>query len=97
MCLESAISCRLANCFKVSPRGDAQSLERGQEREGLSPVSYQYDSTCKYTRECTHLHPPRHANIFYLQIILNALTSFQKKNALSEAGERWGVSRKKVT
>ncbi len=38
MCLESALSGRLANFFKVNPRGDAKSLERGQEREGLSPV-----------------------------------------------------------
>jgi hypothetical protein len=38
MCLESSLSGRLANFFKVNPRGDAQSLERGQEREGLGPV-----------------------------------------------------------
>jgi hypothetical protein len=38
MCLESALSGRLANFFKVNPRGDAKSLERRQEREGLSPV-----------------------------------------------------------
>ena len=38
MCLESTLSGRLANFFKVNPRGDAKSLERGQEREGLSPV-----------------------------------------------------------
>jgi hypothetical protein len=34
----SALSGRLANFFKVYPRGDAKSLERRQEREGLSPV-----------------------------------------------------------
>ena len=38
MCLESSLSGRLVDFFKVNPRGDAQSLERGQEREGLGPV-----------------------------------------------------------
>ena len=38
MCFESAFSGHLAYFFDVSPRGDAQSLERGQEREELSPV-----------------------------------------------------------
>jgi hypothetical protein len=28
----------LANFFKVNPRGDAKSLQRRQERQGLSPV-----------------------------------------------------------
>ena len=37
MCLESSLSGRLANFFIILG-GDAQSLERGQEREGLSPV-----------------------------------------------------------
>jgi hypothetical protein len=39
MCLESALSGRLAIFFKVNPRGDAKSLESvDTESEGLSPV-----------------------------------------------------------
>jgi hypothetical protein len=38
MSLESPLRGRLADFFKVNPRGDAQGFERGQEKEGLGPV-----------------------------------------------------------
>ena len=56
MCLESALSGRLANFFKVSPRGDAQSLERGQESSVLSKLEIE-PRTPTVKLNCSSVHP----------------------------------------
>ena len=56
MCLESALSGRLAKFFKVSPRGDAQSLERGQESSVLSKLEIE-PRTPTVKLYCSSVHP----------------------------------------